>query len=176
MQSPPQITTVFSINPSTNEPYITVEVAMNVIKYHLFHRDKNILNYKLNSMEDLVQNILLCLCKYAYNPTLSAPKTFIIMVAKHRVGNIIKWENTYDKNLEGSDFVVNIDDEQGPKLATEVYSPQYNITPEDVLLANEFANEFFEKGQRKANSSFRTFPKGWTQQRNVRKPNFKKKV
>lgn len=141
MQQQHQITTIFSINPATNKPYIDVEMAQKVIGYHIAHYSKNLLNYKSNQMEDLIQEVLVRLCSATYDPTKSNPKTFILLVAKSRLGNIVDYENTYDKNLEGSDFVVFTGDDGSAVMATEAIGIN-DITPEDYLLASEFVNAF----------------------------------
>ena len=135
-------TNVFSINPETGQPYISIEVATKVIKYHVAHFGLNVLNSRLNTMEDIVQGALTKLCAYKYDPKLSAPKTFIILVCKSYLGRLAYYGRTYDKNLEVSDFLVEgIDGEKN--LASESFGPVDNITPEEVLLAEEFLEEFY---------------------------------
>lgn len=181
MTASPQITTVFSINPKTNQPYIEIEMAEKIIGYHIAKFSKNLLNYKSNQMEDLVQDVLERLCSATYDPTKSSPKTFILMVAKSALGNIVKYEGTRGKDLESADFALFTGEDGYTFMATEAIGIN-NISPLDVILAKEFAEAFLENppkhkhGRLKGQSytcpvGFKGFGHGKSTKRKKLKPN-----
>lgn len=123
----PPKTTVFSIDPTTNQPYITVNEATKVILKHIHLTGKNILQH--NDVEDVTQSILTRACQSAYNPDKSAPTTFIILMASSQLGRLFNRRQWKDRYLEIPDFIVGQEDD-GP-MCTEMAVD--NLTPETIL-------------------------------------------
>lgn len=147
--------TVFSINPETGLPFCTVEVATLIISKHIRVKATNLL--KKYSFDDIKQELLLKLCISNYDPKLSSPRTFIIMVsitACCKLNNALKIRN---KHMEINDFIIGEDGQS----AVETWQIPETINPENYLLTNELITEFYKNPIGK-NGKRRVNPEGYS--------------
>jgi hypothetical protein len=78
IKTPPK-TTIFSVDPNTGEPYMTVDIATKIINYHIWNYAAYLVNHD-NLIEDICQEALVGACRANYKPELCAPKTFLTTV------------------------------------------------------------------------------------------------
>jgi hypothetical protein len=131
-------TTIFSLNPITGKPFMAIEDIQKLIKYHVTFNGGSLIGRF--GIEDLVQDCLLALVKYEYKPDLSAPKTFVLTVAKSTLGKKSNYFKNKGRNLEVSDYLLT-NQESGESIwATSLGT--IDINPEDYLLAKEKALKF----------------------------------
>lgn len=143
--------TVFSVNPETGEPYMTLKGATKLAATHIRRYGVNLLRWY--DIEDLIQELLLRLCIAKYDPTLSAPMTFMIMCFSSKLGQLANARKNNNRYLEVSDIQLN-----ETQMLSEVYG-ECNITPEDVLQACDQVSEYQQTEKR---------PEGWRGFRKLR--------
>lgn len=130
-------TTIFSINPETNQPYMTPTHAHKLAWTHVRNYANNI--PEKYAREDLVQECLLAVCKATFNPNMGASaKTFALLCYRHQMARVVQMSKQKGKPLEVPDFFLLGNEDEG--FASEILSVQ-NITPEDYILARERAVE-----------------------------------
>lgn len=139
--------TVFSIDPTTGEPYITVDHAQKIAYIHLSRHCLNILPGN-RDLEDLKQELLLKLCGSQFNPEKSAAKTFVITCFMSATGNIAKKMKAYGRDSEISDFAMKQDGES--MLATEAFEHEDWCDPESEMIALELERELDAERMKKS--------------------------
>lgn len=80
--------TLFSIDPSTGEPYMSMDYARDLITHH-------VINYapwaatRGREIDDVIQDCTLKMWTSKYDPTLSAPRTFAIIMIRGCCGHYL---------------------------------------------------------------------------------------
>lgn len=156
VRSPPS-RTIFSIDPKTNQPFMTVECAVKLIEVHIRKFATNLLP-KI-TVEDLTQDLLAKLCASAFDPSKSSAKTFLYMCLGSRCAQIYNSNFAFNKrHLERPDFLLYASrDESNTTYATDSIGTE-DATPEDYLLAKETYEAFINEPT--LNRS-RNAPRGW---------------
>lgn len=118
-------TTVFSIDPETNQPYLSYKSVENLIYKHIRIKANNI---KMDK-EDLAQTLLVKLVASTFNPKKAKATTFVIMVCSSKCGSIANLERNSPKVTSNS-----VTSEDGDVLSYTdlVVDP---LTPWDYLVA-----------------------------------------
>ena len=149
-------TTIFSIDPNTNQPYMTVERALKLAETHINKTCQNLLNHHHFTVEDLVQEIMLKVSSSAYNPAKSAAQTFFIMCASSCMGSMVKINfKSGDRYKCGADFVV-FDSDGEATMATEHLGVE-TVTPYDYLAAEETVSEHYKTSNKHKPDGWRGF-------------------
>lgn len=165
---------VFSINPETNLPYISFEHAEKLAYTHVMRYAKNLHQHKYMDVEDLKQEVMVKIVKSKYDPTKSAPQTFIINCANSHLGNLAihmdrkrrtVGEGDNLQEAEISDFLRFKDNEDGGMMTDSAVD---NITPEDYILAREAVEEFIVQQEVKPAYKRVTVPTGYTPSRDLK--------
>jgi len=153
--------TLFSTNPKTSEPFLSVTQAESLIHYHLIHHAPYLVTVDTDRA-DIVQSILTQMCVSAFDPKLSSPKTFAILIIKSKCGNLNKINylkrNTISDTLDENGKVKMIGRDQRfgvrPTMFQEMITVKDDsvvssldikpdlVTPLDYLLAKEAVAEF----------------------------------
>ena len=139
---------VFSVNPETNQPYMTLEHAEKLIWTHINKYAQKLC--KKIDPEDLKQELLIKLLISTYKPEKSKPKTFAITCMNSRCMQLYSILVLAKKRGKGEvpDFLVN-NEESDEVWATMMLGVE-NVTPEDYLLAGEVVSSQLPSGQRRA--------------------------
>ncbi|WP_374028315.1 sigma factor [Bdellovibrio bacteriovorus] len=98
----PAVQSVFSVNPETGQVFITVERALKVCTTFIS------MNYlsatSFIALEDLVQDTMVRLTISEYDPSKSAPSTFVCMCSKTTVLHAFDYQNNKGRKLVVDDF------------------------------------------------------------------------
>lgn len=136
-------TTIFSINPETGYPYMTLSYAVSLARSHIYKTSKNLLQLPHLTIDDLVQEVMVKMLSAPYDPKKSGARTFFIICASSHLGHVFKRNVSAGERYRcRSDFTLcNNDDEV--VFATDVLGVE-NITPFDTLQAQETVREHYK--------------------------------
>lgn len=151
-------TTVFSIDPKTNKPYATIDYAESLAYTHISRFAKNLT--EAIDPEDIKQELMLKLCIAKYDPTKSAPNTFMILCFKSHCARI--WERQFrvrDRNKETNDFA--LFDQDGEQIMATEYIGVEEATPEDYLNASQVYSDYLVQNDAKPRSKKTLQPDCW---------------
>ena len=167
---------VFSIDPKTGKPFISVDEVYEKINMHVFTTCRYLLIHY--SLEDLRQQVITEVCAKEYKPELANASTFTNLVINSAFGRIIipsfKGKRLFDKNLIRFNAIVGGIDGEGAEDDDKAYhsiNPNFqdNVTPIDVLLAKEVVEDFNEEIKLKKKlgvGGSTSVPEAWVPKRN----------
>lgn len=158
---PPEKTTIFSINPVTNKPFMEYEDLVDLIRTHINSNQSNLLNKF--EMDDLVQDLLIHFINKKYNLSYE-PRLFVYLNIKYYlVANFN--ESIKPKNNFIQPFTLVRNEENTEELYSELINYSDSISPEDIILANEKFVIFRRENIRNAivwGDDLKLAPSGWT--------------
>lgn len=127
---------IFTINPTTNKPYMSVYECNSRIKNYVHLHARGLVSKV--GFEDILQDIYVEVLSKPFNPLTYNATTHLYLNMKNVICNYYNYLNHPKVKMMST---TPMQWEDGEEISIEEYSP-YLITPEDVLLANEKFNEF----------------------------------
>lgn len=142
--------TIFSVDPKTGNPYLTVEDAMKMVYTHVNYHMPFLL--KRNTMEELVSMYLEKACRSRYNPRKSAAKTWFTTILKTKGIQQYNYNKAKDRDKVCSDGYRDKNGEENYHSLTVLD----DTTPLDYLLFKEFIVEWESSDTGKLPKGYRT--------------------
>jgi hypothetical protein len=165
LNKPPK-TTIFSINPDTNLPYLDIKRAESLIAYHILNRASHML--LRDSLEDLIQDLMVQMCTQKFDPALSSAKTFATLIIQTKCGNMSAgtYRNKHTvmdgvlPKVFGETFQVS---EEGHCMSNLDIVPN-EVTALDYMLAEEIVEQHWSENAKLELHGEKTkpYPSGYT--------------